>query len=368
MMMMFVLVLDLPSMNRTEVSQERDTVLEWYPSWGETKLWLDDVRQSFAYTRRDSQNPFVDGALAFEEAGQLMEEVRDSYGRWQTHECTEMKHKMIALEDTRGTGRVSLAKFYSGGYNGEGRSHESVAYLRQLGALDESDPRRLRVIIPNYISGPNNCAAASSLHTVCCISECDAILAEILKVVSRIPSGTVDAPRNLTAVMLGRLEDVAGRHGGKVPIHGRLFGQWMHVAFPNECPYPHVSGNTAPKVAEEWMEESEGEAEATEEEMAQYIEAEAGAPRQHDEQEELFLWSDEEELLAVHHHGHTGTALDIGGIGRCIVCVLLLGSFLFSTVSSARSGWSVLKEAQHGGEKPILGSLSDSKSCKFVVR
>merc|ERR1719506_913034 len=86
---------------------------------------------------------------------------------------------MIALEDTRGTGRVSLAKFYSGGYNGEGMSHESVAYLRQLGALDESDPRRLRVIIPNYISGPNNCAAASSLHTVCCISECDAILAEV---------------------------------------------------------------------------------------------------------------------------------------------------------------------------------------------
>merc|ERR1719506_2059967 len=284
---------------------------------------------------------------------------------------------MIALEDTRGTGRVSLAKFYSGGYNGEGMSHESVAYLRQLGALDESDPRRLRVIIPNYITGPNNCAAASSLHTVCCINECDALQAEveqeiaapmaapaeILKVVSQIPSGTVDAPRNLTAVMLGRLEEVASHHGGKVPLHGRLFGQWMHVAFPNECPYPHVSGSTAPRVAEEWMEESEGEAEATEEEMAQYIEAEAGAPRQHDEQEELFLWSDEEELLALHHHGHTAAAPEIGFVGRCIVCVLLLGSFLFATVSSARSGWSVLTEARHGNAK----LLSEAKPGKFVV-
>jgi len=384
MMMMFVLGLDLPSMNRTEVSAERDSILEWYPTWGETKIWLDDVRRSFAYTQRDRQNPFVDGALSFEAVGQLMEDVRDGYGRWQTSECGAMKNKLLALEDTRGTGRVSLAKFYSAPAD-DGMSRESVAYLRQLGALDESDPSRLRVIIPNYIVGPNNCAAASGLHTVCCINECEALLAEvereiaapmatpaeIIKVVSQIPSGTVDAPRNLTAVMLGRLEEVASHHGGKVPLHGRLFGQWMHVAFPNECPYPHVSGSTAPRVAEEWMEDSAGEAEATEEEMAQYIEAEAGAPRHREAEEELFLWSDEEELLAVHHHGRTGTALDISGIGRCIVCVLLLASFLASTVISARSGWSVLKEAQHGGGKPVFGSfsapLSGSKSCKFVV-
>ena len=36
-----------------------------------------------------------------------------------------------------------------------------MAYLRQLGALDESDAETLRVIVPNYILGPSNCVASS---------------------------------------------------------------------------------------------------------------------------------------------------------------------------------------------------------------
>ena len=36
------------------------------------------------------------------------------------------------------------------------------------------------------------------------------------------------------------MEQVASHHGGKVPLHGRLFAQWLHHAFPRECPYPHV--------------------------------------------------------------------------------------------------------------------------------
>jgi len=26
-----------------------------------------------------------------------------------------------------------------------------------------------------------------------------------------------------------------------VPLHGRLFTQWLHFAFPHECPYPHIT-------------------------------------------------------------------------------------------------------------------------------
>ncbi|OLP24478.1 hypothetical protein AK812_SmicGene48940, partial [Symbiodinium microadriaticum] len=25
------------------------------------------------------------------------------------------------------------------------------------------------------------------------------------------------------------------------PLHGRLFAQWMHYAFPHECPYPQIA-------------------------------------------------------------------------------------------------------------------------------
>jgi len=27
-----------------------------------------------------------------------------------------------------------------------------------------------------------------------------------------------------------------------VPLHGRLFAQWLHYVFPHECPFPHKNG------------------------------------------------------------------------------------------------------------------------------
>lgn len=47
-------------------------------------------------------------------------------------------------------------------------------------------------------------------------------------------SDTVAAPRELSEGLRVRLQEVAALHGGKVPIHGRLFAQWMHHAFPRE--------------------------------------------------------------------------------------------------------------------------------------
>merc|ERR1712093_716942 len=95
---------------------------------------------------------------------------------------------------------------------------------------------------------------------------------QVANAVSQISSSSVDAPRNLTASLLGRLDEVATRNGGSVPLHGRLFAQWMHHAFPNECPYPHVSGTTAPKTTVAFKK-SGGKVKVTAEERAQYIAA-----------------------------------------------------------------------------------------------
>merc|ERR1712190_604840 len=69
-------------------------------------------------------------------------------------------------------------------------------------------------------------------------------------------SSTVQAPRDLNAPLLYRLNEIAEGHGGTVPLHGRLFAQWMHHAFPRECPFPHVSGTKNPQTPSEWMEEN----------------------------------------------------------------------------------------------------------------
>merc|ERR1719162_854720 len=50
-----------------------------------------------------------------------------------------------------------------------------------------------------------------------------------------------------------RLQDIALHNGGEVPLHGRLFGQWMHHAFPRECPYPFAGGTTIAQTQAEWM-------------------------------------------------------------------------------------------------------------------
>merc|ERR1719188_2258132 len=93
---------------------------------------------------------------------------------------------------------------------------------------------------------------------------------EVAAVVSNLPSDTVYAPRNLSKALLDRLGDIAQLHGGSVPLHGRLFAQWMHHAYPRECPFPHVLGTTKPVSQEEYLGSVDGEVPlATREEMQQ---------------------------------------------------------------------------------------------------
>ena len=62
-----------------------------------------------------------------------------------------------------------------------------------------------------------------------------------------------------------RLSDIADHHGGMVPLHGRLFAQWLHHLHPHECPYPHMSGTTSPLRPEVFEQEMGLPAEASEE-------------------------------------------------------------------------------------------------------
>jgi len=361
-MMMFVTGEDMLGTNQSEVLAVRKEIYDIYPAWDETRLWLRDVEQSVAHGQRSVGNPFVGGALAFEEVGRIVDDVHDRYGKWQNAECMDMKERLLALEDTRGSGRVSLARFYSGRDSAEWQFSESVDYLRQLGALDESDPKRLRVIVPNYIGGANNCLASAGLYDVCCISECEALMAElergvaapaapasqVASVVSQISSSSVDAPRNLTGALLSRLDEVASRNGGRVPLHGRLFAQWMHHAFPNECPYPHVSGSTAPKRPDEWMAERRADPMATADERSQHTEGAAASRPASEDREPLLQWDAEEELLV-----SSGSGGEPGEVswGKQLARAVLLVGVLASAAKTFRTAMSPA-----GPGKPALSA------------
>lgn len=248
-----------------------------YPNWGKTKRWMREVREDVMPGAR---------TFSFSNMTAVLEEVADRYGLWQASDCKALKNELMVMEDVNGSGRVRLADFYNAALKGQNwQFSESMEYLRQLGALDESRPDLPRLIIANYVNSPTNCVASLEYYGVCCTDECEVLLAslerrvgqpdasveDILSLVSALPSATVPANRTLPEGLVRRLRDIADHHSGRVPLHGRLFAQWLHHAYPRECPYPHVSGTTSPKRASEWLEAGR-EPSATEEEMLQVVE------------------------------------------------------------------------------------------------
>merc|ERR1719350_1219305 len=214
----------------------------------------------------------------------MVRDIGEEYFRLNDMECTDLKGMLKGMEGQK-AGRVRLSSFYQKGLYSHWGLNEKVDYLRTLGALDESDPKNPQVIAANYVMARNNCLQPSNMYAICCRNECEDLMGhletklgspnadpkQVAALVAAMPSGTVAAPRTLSGALLGRLDQVAATNGGFVPIHGRLFAQWMHHAYPRECPYPHEAGTTNPQTPDEWMAEKGEELELPEDERQRKI-------------------------------------------------------------------------------------------------
>jgi len=192
--------------------------------------------------------------------------------------------------DPGGLGRVALSDFYSQPGVAGREFIESPEYLRQIGALEESIKHGLRVRTANYLAGPSKCIAHSEYYAICCLSECAGLLhelegetrapmappQELLEMVGNLSSSSVAAPRELPKELVEKLHFIAKLHAGEVPLHSRLFAQWLHYAFPNECPYPDTSRDTV-GIAGLVQLEPGMQITASLEERRQHIEAAASA-------------------------------------------------------------------------------------------
>jgi len=297
----------------TDFAELEEQMVEDIIVWFDAKMWLTDMQGSLEHARRSRRNPFLaEPRYEFEHATGAVHELGHHFGTFQNLECKALKEKLVDMEHG-GSGRVTLSKFYSGIDDRDWPFIESASYLRNLGALDDSDPSRVSVIIPNFLSGPSNCVAPSSFYSVCCMDECEGLLSQVeqavaspaatvdrlVEVVSELPSDTVAAPRNLSSVQVARLHDIAAHHGGRVPLHGRLFSQWMHHAYPRECRYPHVAGTTSPLNQKEFADAFGATSEVSDEELEQYVENATlveFAPV-------TLPWTHAEELIAQHQEG-----------------------------------------------------------------
>jgi len=219
--------------------------------WHEIVAYEQDVQHDHDFNNRMTTNPFVTRLYSFEEASQMVINLAEGYGKWQNTDCRDMKEHLMGL-DSRGTGRIPLDVFYRSDSGSAFEFTESREYLRDVGALDESLKNNPSVLIANYLAGPSNCIASNAYYSVCCLSECEHLMNEIeahvkgplampqqlLSMLSNMSSTTVDAPRTFSKDMINRLSQISDQNEGTVPIHGRLFGQWLHYAFPFECPLP----------------------------------------------------------------------------------------------------------------------------------
>jgi len=294
-----------------EHNADRADILELYPNWESLRLFVQDlVASEVTSSHFRTSNPFVQQqGYSFEDAVRIAQRISDEYGTWGNLECLEVQSALVEL-DPLSTGRVPLSTFYKASESGEHGFQESAEYLQQLGALDTSSPSLgPRVIIANYVYGMSNCLSSTPYYSVCCLNACETILqeietslakpsakpAEILRVVEGL-TFSADGSGGLKVPLHQRLEEVAAQNAGEVSLHGRLFAQWLHYAFPHECPYPHMSGVVRPQTQGERMTQGTSIFAETEE-IEQHVNGTTLDQKNFASSPSDDLWSWDEELL-----------------------------------------------------------------------
>eukprot|EP00411_Alexandrium_monilatum_P124944 CAMPEP_0175646394 /NCGR_PEP_ID=MMETSP0097-20121207/7299_1 /TAXON_ID=311494 /ORGANISM="Alexandrium monilatum, Strain CCMP3105" /LENGTH=587 /DNA_ID=CAMNT_0016952291 /DNA_START=33 /DNA_END=1793 /DNA_ORIENTATION=+ len=301
-----------------------------FPGWKQTLAYTRGQVRAMGYAREHAppvsrgQKAFRAREFAFEDAHEVVGSITTSFASYWEPQCSSMK-KVLFEMDRQHTGRVPLASFYSAALDSEWHFTESEAYLRELGALDEtSEWLGSQVIIPNYVQAAPNCIITTRHYWLCCRNECEDIFSEIettvgastaspedlLQVVGNMTAQESlddDATPALAGALSEQLQTIAKAHQGRVPLHGRLFAQWLHYVFPRQCPFPHRTGKATAISPIEFGSGSE----ATREEMLRHtstasaefaildVNASAGAGPvlARAELEWMSQWSAEEELL-----------------------------------------------------------------------
>jgi len=343
----YIMGRDVVEMTRRDAERQMSYMNKGYPGWKNTQEWTRSIRRSYGH-----------GDFSFNDTVAVLVEIGETYGKWQQKECVGLKKLLMGLEDEK-NGCVPVSHFYKRMVEeGKWEFSESPDYLKDLGALDDSDPNDLKVMIPNYLDSASNCVASSSYYSVCCVNECEDILGriehyvqgpdaspeELASFVSTIASSTVAPKRKLSASLVKHLNHIADLHGGRVPIHSRLFAQWMHNAYPHECPYPHMAGTTNPMTPEMWLEETGVTSKLPIDKMKSYIaEGEKEKDSFSHRHAQCGKWLDAEELYVpwtLHKNVEvTGTYFSSGRFGSTTIlaCGGVLSTMVFVIVHVYRN-------------------------------
>eukprot|EP00747_Dinoflagellata_sp_TGD_P134909 gnl/TRDRNA2_/TRDRNA2_175390_c0_seq5.p1 gnl/TRDRNA2_/TRDRNA2_175390_c0~~gnl/TRDRNA2_/TRDRNA2_175390_c0_seq5.p1 ORF type:complete len:592 (+),score=153.61 gnl/TRDRNA2_/TRDRNA2_175390_c0_seq5:108-1883(+) len=328
-----------------------------FPHWSKISEFALGQAKAMDFKRKQqptskTASKAMKGTYTFEDTHELVAGITENFASFWESECTSMKDQLVEM-DADGNGRVPLAKFYGSALEAEWRFGESENYLRELGALDETSSwKGKQVIIPNYINAASNCIVSTPHYLVCCTNDCEGILGDIeiaigaasaspeqiLGVVANITVETSDlserGPLKLKGTLTTQLEQIASAHGGKVPLHGRLFSQWLHYVFPQECPFPHKQGVASFASPQEFGDDYIASKDEMHKHAAATVHADSVdfAKLQAAEEDEMSQWDHEEELFA-DYTGHLSAPWEIKAmrakafpvIGLLLLAVVAIG-------------------------------------------
>jgi len=320
--------------------------------------------------------------FSFADAQAVISSISTQFGRYWETECEGLMQ--VALRSERpGTGRLPLASFYNSALGGEWHFSESAAYLRQLGVLDESSRfRGPEVIAVNYIQASNNCLIAHKHFRVCCANPCQDFYSDleaavgapegepehILAIVSNFTYGFDDAAPRITKGLKAQLQEIAQANHGKIPLHGRLFAQWLHFVLPTECPFPRQSGSTIGLTPWEF---GYGTHAASVKEMRDTIKEDKARRANYskvtmdDAESEDFMnsWNHEEELLSSHLSQRPRSTRSLRDTVRPILYAIATISVL--VIGVLKPAMAVLEEASEHGF--LVGGLLGGRTKAAIL-
>eukprot|EP00747_Dinoflagellata_sp_TGD_P134906 gnl/TRDRNA2_/TRDRNA2_175390_c0_seq2.p1 gnl/TRDRNA2_/TRDRNA2_175390_c0~~gnl/TRDRNA2_/TRDRNA2_175390_c0_seq2.p1 ORF type:complete len:583 (+),score=160.48 gnl/TRDRNA2_/TRDRNA2_175390_c0_seq2:93-1841(+) len=335
-----------------------------FPHWSKISEFALGQAKAMDFKRKQqpvakTASKALTGTYTFDDTHDLVAGITEQFGSFWESECTSMKDQLVDM-DPDGDGRVPLSKFYGSALEAEWRFGESESYLRQLGALDETSTwKGKQVIIPNYINAASNCIVSTAHYLVCCTNECEGILGDIEVAIGRptaTPSEILGVVANMTVQSTGlddkalpnlkagsaltkQLEQMADAQGGEVPLHGRLFAQWLHYIFPQECPFPHKSGIASTATPMEFGDNFIASHDEMHKHAQTFVESahDTGASQESAEDEIMAQWDHEEELFA-DYTGHLKGRSSYGwvlGLPLLVAAAAAVASGAVGSVGSA---------------------------------
>eukprot|EP00928_Gymnodinium_smaydae_P061221 TRINITY_DN45353_c0_g1_i1.p1 TRINITY_DN45353_c0_g1~~TRINITY_DN45353_c0_g1_i1.p1 ORF type:complete len:578 (+),score=123.19 TRINITY_DN45353_c0_g1_i1:78-1736(+) len=337
-------VLGKRKFNKTEsVSDSLKMMPSQYPDWNDFQALIEELR---------NQVLGDESTITFANSTKIVDLFMDHLGPKQLEMCNAFADTLIK-KDTSGTARVRISEFY-----GSSSLSETPETLRKYGVLapetegyNFKDPR---VIIPNYVASATNCLAATDHYALCCPDACEGVLSqiefrlasptaapdELAELVATIPSRLQPAPRKLSDTMLTRLRDIAEHHDGRVPVHGRLFAQWLHHAYPYECMFPsaHITRSSVDFHKHKYQDTYFSDAQAREFMKNRVKDLEGG------DLAETLPWLTEEQTFV--HVAPPPLSEEVGAILRCVAfCGALFGSLhvLMLHIRSTSTGQGLKK-------------------------